>query len=314
MLFILYFTNFNAFSQRCPAYYTMASNRSGRGHHPDTSADAAQPADQTGRPTSHLGRVNRRELLGTGTVVGISGLAGCASPCPQEFEAPLAVIPTPRDFGLQNRQPRRLEIEREVMIVRDRTVINYPVVYEPTDRGAVASVGILSTPRVSCLGQTLNPLVTREFRQLLTDSRTRTRFVNIVAPQATTTDWQKGPTTHDTWSGTLFDQPVSVAVFTGIVGDPQDTLHAVFIAMARHTAAGEAVLVGAGTATELSSDVSPAGVSVVPSAVSQAAVDDIKQLTLGVLPEIEKRALPTDSTDGYGFSGYGEGGYGGVSG
>lgn len=254
--------------------------------------------------------------MGAGTGVAVSGLAGCTTICPQEYTAPPAIIPSPSTFGLQNSQPQRLEIKKNVL--GERILINYYAVYEPTNEGAVASVGIVSTPLVSCLGQALNPIATQEFEQLLTNPQLGGQFVNTVAPQATSTNWENGPVSQDSWSGTLFDETVAVEAYTGIVGNPNDTLYAVVIAMARHTNQSEAVLVGSGTAKSLPPDANPSGFSVVPTAFSQAEVNDIKQLILSVLPRIQKQtASPSDAqqpTGGYGFGGYGQGGYGGVSG
>lgn len=246
----------------------------------------------------------------------MSGLAGCTTICPQEFTAPPAVLPSPGSFGLQNGQPQRFEINKNVL--GERVLINYYAVYRPTSEGAVAPVGILSTPLGSCLGQALNPIATQEFEQLLTNPQLGGQFVNTVAPEATSTNWENGPVSHDSWSGTLFDETVSVEAYTGIVGNPKDTLYVVVIAMARHTNQSEAVLVGSGTAKSLPSDAGPSGFSVVPTAFSQAEVNDIKQLILSVLPRIQKLAqspsATQQSTGGYGFGGYGQGGYGGISG
>lgn len=246
----------------------------------------------------------------------MSGLAGCTTICPQKFTAPPAVLPSPGHFGLQNSQPQRLEIKKNVL--GERLLSNYYAVYRPANEGAVAPVGIFSTPLVSCLGQDLNPLATQEFAQLLTNPQLGGQFVNTVAPEATSTNWEHGPTVHESWSGTLLDETVSVEAYTGIVGESQATLYAVVIAMARHTNQSEAVLVGSGTAKSLPPEANPSKFSVVPTAFSQAEVDDIKRLILSVLPRIQKQAqspsATQQSTGGYGFGGYGQGGYGGISG
>lgn len=253
--------------------------------------------------------LNRREVLAAGTAATLSGLAGCGTICPQQFEAPQATLPNPGNFGLQNGKPQRFTVKRDIL--GERLLINYYAGYSPMDSGAIAPVGILSTPLVSCLGQNLNPVATQQFDELMRNPQLGGQFVNMAAPQATSTNWVKGPTALDTWSGTLFNETVPVEAYTGIVGDPQETLYAVIIAMARNRGQSEAVLVGSGTAKSLPPETNPSGFDVVPAAFSQTEVSQVKQLILGVLPRVVKQS-PSPST-GYGAGGYGQGRYGGIS-
>jgi hypothetical protein len=293
----------------------MDDDRSGDPQKFHNAGSLGLSPEQVESKTATLITLNRRKLLGAGSVAAMSGLAGCGSICPREFEAPPATLPYPGNFGLQNGKPQRIEISRDIL--GERLLINYYSVYQPADNGAIAAVGIFSTPLASCFGQDWNPVTTQEFEKLLVNPQFGGQFVNTVAPQATSTNWQKGPTAFDSWSGTLFDETVPVEAYTGIVGNPQEDLYAVIIAMARHKDANEAVLVGAGTAERLSPEAAPSGFDVVPTGISQGEVNELKQLTLGVLPKIRKQAqspsAPDQPTSGYGSGGYGQGGYGDIS-
>ncbi len=271
------------------------------------------PSEQDEPSLRNSMSLNRRHVLQASALTALSGLAGCSAICPDDFEAAPAILPNPPGFGLQDSKPQRVQITKNVL--GKRRLINYSAIYGASEDGAIGPVGVYSTPLVTCLGQDLNPIATQGFETLLKSPQLGAEFVTMVVPQATSTNWEQGPVPHETWSGTLFSESVTVNAYTGIVGEPDETLHAILIAITRHRNKSQAVLVGSGTAKRLAEDVSPSDIDVIPGVFSQAEVSTVKQLLLSVLPTIRKvnAPAPQQSTTGYGMGGYGQGGYGGTS-
>lgn len=219
----------------------------------------------------------------------VTGLAGCstaqrreASPVALDGGGPSA------QYGLERVMTPTRTVSPDGLDV-EVTVVSHAASYHREGQGFLTDVGagLLATPTMNDVGQSLNPLANRPLADLLTSDVARP----LVEELGVESGWATTPTPVGQASGPLLGTETTVETFAGHTNDDELAL----VGMTRVSHDGDAVLVGTGRTRPLAEgEASRAADSLVSANERREAAQSLVDLLPHVVRE-SPGAAPTDT-------------------
>ncbi len=191
--------------------------------------------------------IDRRTFLrAAGATALVGAVAGCSDVTNREFVAAAVVLPddAQSELGFIEATERRdSRVISRTVAGQDvqATVESFVSVYGELDGDL--TLGVLSTPKASVAGQTLNPLAQVSLGDLLTNNAAESFLRSAGVSGSGEVNWERGPEQLDTVAGTLLSESVTVESHAGILGGESSTV--VYLHMAR-VETGNSVVITAG--------------------------------------------------------------------